>query len=610
MGDTSQHEHENHDHTVQPEEVARAFNSDRVLATTLRSIGDGVIATDGEALVTFMNPMAEQLTGWARAEATGRPVQEVFPIFNERTRHRAANPVERVLREGIVVGLANHTVLVARDGVEHPIDDCGAPIKDDAGQVLGAVLVFRDVTEQRGAENQRQWLAAIVESSDDGIVGKNLNGIVTSWNAAAERIYGYTAAEMIGQSKSKVIPADLPDELSTILSHIKAGERIEHYETARIRKDGRRITLSISVSPIRDPYGEVIGAATIARDITEQKAHEEELQRLLEQLTEQARLLDMAHVIICDPESRITYWNSGAERLYGFTKEEAVGRTSHDLLQTRFPVSAQATDEALREHGEWSGELVHTRRDGTKVVVASHQVLHRSAAGVPLAILEVNNDITEAKRAERRIVSLNAQLQRAMLETHHRVKNNLQLITAMVDMTLMEGREAVPASEVARINDHVRLLAAVHDVLTELERDRQGTASVPARVVLNRLVPLLRAAATQHTIEYEAHADAQLSMRQATAIAIVTNELVANALKHGRSRVEIDFDCQDGRCTLTVTDNGPGFPAGFDPERDANVGLELVLMLCRWDVGGEVRFDSAPDGGGRVTLVFPAQLSG
>lgn len=246
----------------------------QLLNATLRSIGDAIIATDEEGRITFMNAVAEQLTGWKEAEARGLPCSEVFRITNQETGETVESPVDRVLREGMIVGLANHTLLTARDGTQTPIDDSGAPIRDPQGSLLGVVLAFRDVTAQRKAAEIRERLAAIVDSSDDAIISKDLNGIIASWNPAAERLYGYSAEEAIGQSKSLVIPRDQPEELSMILRRIRNGERIAHYETKRIRKDGTLLDVSTSVSPVKDEEGRIVGASTITRDITRQKRAE------------------------------------------------------------------------------------------------------------------------------------------------------------------------------------------------------------------------------------------------------------------------------------------------------------------------------------------------
>jgi PAS domain S-box-containing protein len=273
------------------------------LSTTLGSMGDAVIATDGHGRVTFLNPVAETLTGWPREEATAKPLEQVFRITNQITGELAEDPVARVLREGIVVGLANHTVLTGKDGKSRPIDDTAAPIKDDEGHIQGVVLVFHDASERyaaeasiresrrarhtaevalRQAEDTRRVLAAIVESSDDAIIGETLDGVITSWNQAAQRILGYTADEIIGKPISTLMPPAHSEDMARILERIRRGERVGHFETQRLTKDGQVIDVSLSVSPIRDADGQIIGAAKVARDITEFKQAEAERERLLD----------------------------------------------------------------------------------------------------------------------------------------------------------------------------------------------------------------------------------------------------------------------------------------------------------------------------------------
>jgi PAS domain S-box-containing protein len=244
------------------------------LRITLASIGDAVIVTDAEGRVTSLNAVAERLTGWSLATALGRPLVEVFRIVNEETRGPAADPVRRVIETGTVVGLANHTVLIGRDGAERPIDDSAAPIRGTDGLLHGVVLVFRDVTETRRAESARRHLAAIIEGSEDAIVSKDLDGVITSWNAAAERVYGYPAAEIIGKPFSVLVPTDRADEVADMARRLREGIRTDHFETVRRRNDGRLIDVSVSYSPIRSGDGKVTGTAVIARDVTNRKREE------------------------------------------------------------------------------------------------------------------------------------------------------------------------------------------------------------------------------------------------------------------------------------------------------------------------------------------------
>ncbi|HYV51337.1 MAG TPA: PAS domain S-box protein, partial [Dongiaceae bacterium] len=231
------------------ERYAREVEAERErLGVTLTSIGDAVISTDAGGDIVLLNPVAEALTGWRSEEARGLPLSRVFRIMNEFSRQPEVDPVMKVLETGVMVGLANHTMLISRGGAETPIDDSAAPIRDVDGSVIGAVLVFRDITETRRAQQARRTLALIVESSNDAIIGKDLNGIVTSWNRGAERLYGYAASEVVGQSILRIIPADRHQEFERIMETVRRGQAIEPHETIRVCKNGARIDVTVSVS--------------------------------------------------------------------------------------------------------------------------------------------------------------------------------------------------------------------------------------------------------------------------------------------------------------------------------------------------------------------------
>ncbi len=244
------------------------------LRTTLASIGDAVITTDADGRVTFMNAVAQALTGWSQTDALGHLLPEIFQIVHEETREPVDNPALRALQTGSTIRLANHTLLAARTGEEYAIDDSAAPIRDEAGATVGTVLVFRDVSERRRTELARAHLAAIVESSDDAIISKTLQSVILSWNNGAERLFGYSADEAVGQPITMLIPPDRLGEEEHILERIVRGERIEHFETVRVCKDGRLIDISLTISPIRNAQGAIIGASKVARDISHRKSLE------------------------------------------------------------------------------------------------------------------------------------------------------------------------------------------------------------------------------------------------------------------------------------------------------------------------------------------------
>jgi PAS domain S-box-containing protein len=319
------------------------------LETTLQSIGDAVIVCDPSGKVTLMNSTAAEVTRWTSEQAEGQPLESVFRIINERTRETVESPVAKVLRVGNVVGLANHTLLVRRDGTEFPIDDSGAPIRDKNNKIVGVVLVFRDVTERKQNEEalrqsnvSRLRLASIIDSADDAIVSKDLNGIVSSWNEGACRMFGYSADEMLSQPILRLIPEELHYEEDEILRKIRAGERIDHYETRRTKKNGDSVEVSVTISPIRDESGRIIGASKIARDISNRKR----VERLLvqsEKLAATGRMAaTIAHEINNPLESLVNLiylarQDSGPDgKVYDYllTAENELERVSHIARQT------------------------------------------------------------------------------------------------------------------------------------------------------------------------------------------------------------------------------------------------------------------------------------
>lgn len=258
------------------------------LAVTLDSIGAGFLATDAQGRVTRMNAIAERMLGWTQAEAAGEGLWRVFVREGRSEEDLAMNPVDVMLRDRIGVDTGSRLVACSRTGVRTPVELKAALTRAPDGSPRGIAIVLRDLTDQLAAESAASRLAAIVESSEDAIVGKTLEGRITSWNPGAARLFGYTAAEAIGQSMQMLIPPDRSSEETTILARIAAGESVKHFETVRRRKDGSLVDISTTISPVRDASGQVVGASKIARDFTERRRSD---MRLLAQL-QRLRLLD------------------------------------------------------------------------------------------------------------------------------------------------------------------------------------------------------------------------------------------------------------------------------------------------------------------------------
>ncbi|HEV2092629.1 MAG TPA: PAS domain S-box protein [Rubrobacter sp.] len=252
-------------------------------------VRDAVIVADARTQrIVLWNPAATRIFGYSASEAGGLRVEELVPE-PLKGRHRAG--MVRYSETGHGPYVDSHDLLelpaLRKGGQEIRVELSLSPI-DPVGETEGGgrfvLAIVRDVTERMRDEEARSRLAAIVASSDDAIIGKTLDGTITNWNSGAENIYGYAADEVLGRPITVLVPADRPSEVPNILELVKRGEKIDHYETVRVRKDGRRVHVSLTTSPIKDAEGNVVGASTVARDITERKRAEEEIRRLNETL--------------------------------------------------------------------------------------------------------------------------------------------------------------------------------------------------------------------------------------------------------------------------------------------------------------------------------------
>ncbi len=316
---------------------------------TLKAIGDAVIATDDRSVVKLINPVAEALTGWKDAEARGRPLQEVFRIVNEKTRENVEDPVARVLREGIVVGLANHTLLIARDGTERPITDSGAPIRDDNGDVIGVVLVFRDQTRERmaaaGLAARERYYRSMIFNLHEHIVVIDRDYNITDINNTALLTVGLKHADVIGR-KCFEVSHDLHSPCH------ENGERcalVEVFTTGRpsncrhnhVKSDGRRTHIDIIMSPLKNEDGQVTHVIEAARDITDvvqaREAllqSEEKFKAIFDHMGPGCCLDEIVYKDGKAVDYRILDVNPAYERLIGIRRAQAVGALASQLYDT------------------------------------------------------------------------------------------------------------------------------------------------------------------------------------------------------------------------------------------------------------------------------------
>ncbi|HTP25537.1 MAG TPA: PAS domain-containing protein, partial [Anaeromyxobacteraceae bacterium] len=377
------------------------------LAVTLHSIGDAVIATDTTGRVTMLNRVGEELTGWTQAEASGKSLAEVFQIVNEQTGAPAEDPVRKVLESGAVVGLANHTALIARDGSRRAIADSAAPIRGSSGEVLGVVLVFRNVTEAREAEEALQrsqrLLQLIIDSTpacisylDRELRYRLVNQTYRDW-------FGLDPDQIKGKHVRELIADKVWEVTRPSLERALAGETIA-FEKQSPYLGGPRWTYS-TYTPDRSASGEVAGLVAHVVDISKLKEAETALRESEQRLAVTLHSIGDA-VIATDTDSRVVTINRRAEELTGWSQTEAAGQRLAEVFRIVNEKTGAPAEDPVRkviESGVIVGLANHTAlvsRDGRRLTIADSAAPIRGRANEILGVVLVFRDITEARKAE------------------------------------------------------------------------------------------------------------------------------------------------------------------------------------------------------------------
>jgi PAS domain S-box-containing protein len=605
------------------------------LRTTLASIGDAVIATDREGRITTMNPVAESLTGWTQSEALGRPLDSVFRIVDERTHQPVENPVGKVLAVGRIVGLGNHTVLIARDGIERPIDDSAAPIRGRQGAVAGCVLIFRDVTERRRANRQARFLASIVEASDDAIIGKDLNGVITSWNRAAERLFGYSAGEAIGKPIAILAPPDRTGEMPALLERVQRGERIDHFDTVRRARDGRLVPVSLTVSPIRNDEGVIVGASKTLRDVSDRKRAEEALNR--EKARLQATLTGIGDAVIAtDADSRITLMNPVASNLTGWN-DEAIGRRLEEVFRIVDEATGRQVESpvarSLRE-GTIVGLANHTiliARDGTRRPIDDSAAPIRDESGTIVGVVMVFRDISNRKQAEESLKEADRRKDEFLATLAHELRNPLAPIRNAVQALMMKDSDDSDLRWCREVIDRqVRYMARLMDDLLDVSRITHGKLELrKERIDLASIVqgavetsrPLIEERGQRLTVELPA--EPVWLEADPVRLAQVFANLLNNAAKYSDHGRDIRLTCELRRAEVLVSVKDQGIGIAPDMLRKVfdmfsqsssvmdraqgglGIGLSLVHGLVGLHGGGIEARSAGPGQGSEFVVRLP-----
>jgi PAS domain S-box-containing protein len=395
------------------------------LAAIVDSATDAIISTDTHGVIETWNGAATRMFRYRADEILD---QSIFLVIPPTLHHDQRKRFEQILLGERVQPY--ETQLLAKGGDKKSLSATMAPIRDSAGEVGGAVLVMRDVEARQQEEIERARLAAIVESSDDAIIAKDLNGVITSWNAAAEKIFGYTANDIIGRSVLTIIPPELQHEEPMILGQIKAGNRVAHLETRRLHKSGKRIEVSLTSSPIRDHEGRVIGASKIVRDISSRRQADDARLRL-------AAIVESSEdaIISKNLDSVITSWNTGAERMFGYMPEEIVGQSvmrliPRDLYGEEPEIIRKLRDGQRIQHFETK----RLRKNGEIFDVSLTVSPVKDDNGQVIGASKIVRDISDQKATEAALMEQEklATTTKLLNELAHNINNPLQSLTNLV----------------------------------------------------------------------------------------------------------------------------------------------------------------------------------
>jgi PAS domain S-box-containing protein len=507
-----------------------------------------------------------------------------------------------------------------KDGSKVYVSVSVSPVRDASGTIIGASKIARDITAQHDGERASALLAAIVESSDDAIISKDLNGTITSWNRAAQRLYGYSAEEMVGQPVLKIVPPELHPEEHRILEQVRAGHRIEHLHTTGVTRDGKRVEVSVTFSPVRSASGAIIGVSKVARDLT--ALHEADRARAVLAAivtgSDDAIISKTLHGVILS-------WNPAAERLYGFRTEEMVGQSIMKIIP---PHLQHEEDEILAKirAGERIDhfETTRQRKDGSLIEVSITVSPLRDSLGRVVGASKIARDITAQREAQRRKDEFLAVLAHELRNPLAPIRNAIALF-AQPDLRPEQRARALAIAE----RQFVHMSRLLDDLLDVSRLTRGHVELKRSRVELHALVRQA-VEATRAPYEERRH---RLHVREAgepiwlDADAVRVTQILANLLTNAAKytdpggEVELCTRRAANEAVITVVDNGMGFDremqrrlfVPFSQHKDAisraaggmGIGLALVREFVERHGGTVTAESEGPGRGSRFTVRLP-----
>lgn len=600
-------------------EIAKRVHLERELYDFMENALEGFykVAPDGKIL--WCNRAVFSLLGFEPAAVIGRPVQDLF--------------IEREAIEGILRD--------ARTGsrvIERPMRlRCqGSGIKDvlltvSACSQNGVLRYYRfytrDITEKLAADRDRGLLAAIIEGSQDAIVSKSLDGIIQSWNRGAERLFGYTAEEMIGRSIRRIIPPDRLREEDEILSRLRRGERIDHFDTVRVTKSGTLIDISLTISPIHDGAGRVVGASKVARDITARKRTELALRESEERFT---RFMDSLPGLawIKDQSGRYVFANRAVERPFGIRVDDMQGRSDEELFSRDVALQFKENDR-LALSSDTGIQVIESmpHDDGVHHCIVSKFPIH--VAGGSRFVGGVAIDITERLRVEEALREADRRKDEFLATLAHELRNPLAPIRNGLEVLRLGGLNAGAGTRILEMMERqVGHMVRLVDDLLEVSRISRGSIELKKeRIALGTVIthavetsmPFIEARG--HDLEVVVPAEEIMIEGDLIRLSQVFSNLLNNAAKFTSrgGKIGLSVVSHRGEVTIAVCDNGAGIPTSMlthifemftqvhtgRGEGGLGIGLNLARTLISMHSGSIEAHSDGPGKGSKFVVKLP-----
>ncbi|MBM9591534.1 PAS domain S-box protein [Leptospira sp. 201903075] len=555
------------------------------LETVLHSIGDGVIATDSDGKIIRMNPIAEKLTGWTHEEGVGLAINQVFKIVNVKTRSLVENPVDIVLRTNSIVGLANHTVLISRDGSEYQISDSGSPIKDLNGDTRGVVLVFRDITAEYNVQSHIAKQANMLNNVLDAVIGTDFNHRINYWNKAAEKIYIWKAEEVIGKSVLEVLKTDYINLSSEqVIQRVNLdGSYIG--EVIQYAKDGTTRNIEVNQVLLDDESDLPIGYIAVGRDISDRlnaMRHVKESEAKLTQIIESA----MDAIISIDQSKKIILFNGAAEKMFGYQSLDIIGQPLDRLIPLDFRsqhdnhIDSFANTGVSRRAMGALGQIRGLRANGEEFPIEAS--ISQISVKEEKLFTVILRDVSVRNHSESKIQKLLHEKENILKEIHHRVKNNMSSIFTLLTLQARAQSESSIQTILYEAAGRVKSMIVLYDKLYHSETDNTVSLQDYFPAIFNEIVCIFpKNVEVKMNILEE---PIELSAKLLSSLGIILNELITNSMKHAFNEIQnaaigLNIFRKDKKLYLEYSDNGVGVPESISFEHSPGFGLQLIGML-------------------------------